>query len=79
MPGPSIPETHTLVCTTYGHFHKGELPYILSVRFKINDTDRMVKQYAGNNHPKIKNDTGAGETVFDPNDPDSVNRLLKRS
>ena len=27
----------------------------------------------------ITNDTGAGETVFDPNDPDSVNRLLKRS
>ena len=55
------------------------MPYILSVRFKISDTDRMVKQYAGNNPPKIKNDTGAGETVFDPNEPDSVNRLLKRS
>ena len=78
-PAAELLPDHTLVCTTYGHFDKGELPYILSVRFKISDTDKMVKQYAGNNHPKIKNDTGAGETVFDPNDPDSVNRLLKRS
>mgnify|MGYP003196356194 FL=1 len=77
-PAAELLPDHTLVCTTYGHFDKGELPYILSVRFKISDTDKMVKQYAGNNHPKIKNDTGAGETVFDPNEPDSVNRLLKR-
>ena len=78
-PAAELLPDHTLVCTTYGHFDKGELPYILSVRFEISDTDSMVRQYAGNKHPKIKNDTGAGETVFDPNDPDSVNRLLKRS
>lgn len=53
-PAAELLPDHTLVCTTYGHFDKGELPYILSVRFKISDTDRMVKQYAGNNHPKIK-------------------------
>lgn len=69
----------TLVCTTYGHFDKGEAPYILSIRFNIKDTDDMAKAYAEGRRRPIRNDRGKGETIFDPNDPDAINRLLKRS
>ena len=29
----------TIVATTYGHWTKGEMPYIVSVRFKIEELD----------------------------------------
>jgi len=34
----------TIVATTYGHWAKGEAPYILSVRFKIEELDAMAKR-----------------------------------
>jgi len=32
----------TFVMTTYGHWDKGESPYILSVRFKLEETDQIA-------------------------------------
>jgi hypothetical protein len=31
----------TFVLTTYGHWTAGEQPYIMSVRFKLEDLDRI--------------------------------------
>jgi hypothetical protein len=33
----------TFVCTTYGHWEEGEQPYILSVRFKIGELDKIAR------------------------------------
>jgi hypothetical protein len=33
----------TFVVTTYGHWSKGEEPYILSVRFKLDELDALAK------------------------------------
>lgn len=33
----------TIVATTYGHWDEGEEPYILSVRFKMEEIDRMAE------------------------------------
>ena len=33
----------TIVATTYGHWEEGEMPYILSVRFKMEEIDQMAK------------------------------------
>ncbi len=42
-PGVEILPNGTFVSTTYGHWAKGEQPYILSVRFRIRDLDQMAK------------------------------------
>jgi hypothetical protein len=42
-PGLELLPDGTLVATTYGHWTKGESPYIVSVRFKLEETDAMVK------------------------------------
>lgn len=34
----------TIVATTYGHWEEGQSPYILSLRFKIEEIDAMVDQ-----------------------------------
>ena len=34
----------TIVTTTYGHWSKGESPYIVSVRLKLSELDAMVKK-----------------------------------
>ena len=34
----------TFVVTTYGHWSKGEAPYILSVRFKLDELDAMTRK-----------------------------------
>lgn len=34
----------TIVTTTYGHWTQGELPYIVSVRFKLEELDAKVKK-----------------------------------
>ena len=38
-PGVEILPDDTLVCTTYGHWDKGQPPYILSIRFKLEDIE----------------------------------------
>lgn len=34
----------TIIATTYGHWAEGESPYVLSVRFKVEELDQMIKK-----------------------------------
>jgi len=43
-PGVEVLPDGTFVTTTYGHWAQGEEPYILSVRFKLNELDALAKQ-----------------------------------
>jgi hypothetical protein len=42
-PGVEVLPDGTVVTTTYGHWTQGEPPYIVSVRLKLDDLDRMAK------------------------------------
>jgi len=44
-PGVERLPDNTLIVTTYGHWDAGESPYIRSVRFRLQDTDRLVPPY----------------------------------
>lgn len=41
-PGVEVLPDGTFVITTYGHWTQGEEPYILSVRFKLDELDQMM-------------------------------------
>ena len=43
-PGVELIPDGTIVTTTYGHWTKGESPYIVSVRLKLAELDAMVKK-----------------------------------
>jgi hypothetical protein len=43
-PGVEVLPDGTFVTTTYGHWDKGEMPYILSVRVKLEELDKMAAQ-----------------------------------
>lgn len=43
-PGVEILPDGTFVTTTYGHWDQGQAPYILSVRFKLEELDALAKQ-----------------------------------
>jgi hypothetical protein len=43
-PGVELLPGGTIVTTTYGHWTKGESPYIVSVRLKLAELDAMVKK-----------------------------------
>ena len=52
-PAPELLPDGTIVVTTYGHWDAGKKPYILSVRFKIEEIDKLAKaQAAGLKRPK---------------------------
>ncbi len=42
-PGVEVLPDDTFVVTTYGHWDKGEEPYILSARFKLSDLDKLAE------------------------------------
>ncbi len=42
-PAVELAPDGTFITTTYGHWDKGEMPYILSVRFKLFELDSMAK------------------------------------
>ena len=42
-PGVVIQPDGTIVTTTYGHWTRGEAPYIMTVRFKLGDLDARMK------------------------------------
>lgn len=69
----------TIVCTTYGHFDRGEAAYVLCTRFRIQDTDKMAETVMKGPRPVIHNDLGKGDVVFDPNNPDEINAKLKNA
>jgi hypothetical protein len=41
-PGVEVLPDDTIVTTTYGHWTPGEMPYIVSVRLKLEELDRMA-------------------------------------
>lgn len=41
-PGLELLPDGTFVTTTYGHWTEGELPYIVSIRFKLQELDAMI-------------------------------------
>jgi hypothetical protein len=43
-PGVEVLPDGTFVTTTYGHWDQGQPPYILSVRFKLDELDALAKQ-----------------------------------
>ena len=43
-PGVELLPDGTFVTTTYGHWEEGEEPYILSVRFTLDEIDRLAKK-----------------------------------
>jgi hypothetical protein len=43
-PGVEVLPDGTIVTTTYGHWTQGEPPYVVSVRFKLDELDRMAKE-----------------------------------
>ena len=43
-PGVVVLPDDTIVATTYGHWEEGKLPYIMTVRFKLADLDRLAKK-----------------------------------
>ena len=45
-PAPELLGDGTIVVTTYGHWVKGKKPYMLSVRFKIEEIDKLAKARA---------------------------------
>lgn len=42
-PGVEVLPDDTFVVTTYGHWDAGEAPYIMSVRFKMNELDELAR------------------------------------
>ncbi|TKG96422.1 exo-alpha-sialidase [Puteibacter caeruleilacunae] len=62
----------TIVCTTYGHWDRGEAPYILSVRFKMEDLDTRVKKIKKQGQSIIKNDTGSEIRIWNPENPQII-------
>jgi hypothetical protein len=42
-PGVEVLPDGTFVATTYGHWTKGQAPYIMSVRFKLDELDAIAK------------------------------------
>ncbi|MGD9855236.1 MAG: sialidase family protein [Planctomycetaceae bacterium] len=42
-PGVEVLPDGTFVTTTYGHWNQGESPYVLSVRFTLEELDRLAK------------------------------------
>lgn len=43
-PGVEVLPDGTIVTTTYGHWTRGESPYVVSVRLKLDELDRMAKE-----------------------------------
>jgi len=52
-PGVEVLPDGTFVVTTYGHWQKGEAPYILSVRLKLEELDALAGQQAARERPKV--------------------------
>lgn len=77
-PAAEILPDGTVVCTTYGHFNRNESPYILCERFKMDELDRLADA-AREEQPKIINDMGGKEVrVFDPMNPDAINKAIEK-
>jgi BNR repeat-like domain len=45
-PAVELAPDGTFITTTYGHWEKGEMPYILSIRFRLEELDARIKGQA---------------------------------
>jgi hypothetical protein len=45
-PGVEVLPDGTFITTTYGHWTPGEAPYIVSVRFTLDELDTLAKKAA---------------------------------
>jgi len=64
----------TLVCTTYGHWDKGEKPWILSMSFTIDKLDTLAKEIKESGQTPVHNDMGKSTKVYDPDNPRLINQ-----
>lgn len=72
-------EDGTIMCTTYGHFTPGKTAYVMGTRFKIEDLDARYKVIKKEGQKSIKNNMGGErEFLFDPNDPESINKQINK-
>ena len=46
-PGMELLSDGTFVATTYGHWVEGEMPFIMSVRFTLSETDALARRFTG--------------------------------
>ena len=67
----------TLVCTTYGHWDKNEKPYIMCLRFKIDQLDKMAMDIVKGNQPEITNDMGKDVYLYNPDNPELIHKSVR--
>lgn len=66
-PGVEVLPDQTIVTTTYGHWDKGEAPYIMCVRLKLSELDQM-KPGVKTGNEKVKSGEGDNPT------PEKINK-----
>ena len=64
----------SLVCTTYGHWEKGESPYILSFKFHIKTLDEKAKKIKKFGQTTIHNEMGKNMFIFDPDNSKMIQK-----
>jgi hypothetical protein len=42
-PGVEVLPDGTILCTTYGHWERGEEPFVVAVRLKLDELDAMAR------------------------------------
>ena len=67
----------SLVCTTYGHWKKGESPYILSFKFHIKTLDEKAKKIKKFGQTTIHNEMGENIFIFDPDNPKMIQKKIE--
>ncbi|MFM7243818.1 MAG: cytochrome c peroxidase [Planctomycetaceae bacterium] len=63
-PGVEVLPDGTILTTTYGHWVKGEPPFIVSIRLTLEELDRLAEQQPGDGEPRAP-----------PEDPVTFRRL----
>ena len=67
----------SLVCTTYGHWEKGESPYILSFKFHIKTLDEKAKKIKKFGQTTIHNEMGKNMFIFDPDNSKMIQKKIE--
>ena len=79
-PGMELLPDGTFVATTYGHWVQGEKPFVMSVRFKLNEIDELAKKAAVHGADPVLTGT-MPLTIQEPLDEvmvDGINRFCLR-
>ncbi|MDC1377868.1 glycoside hydrolase [Flavobacteriaceae bacterium] len=67
----------SLVCTTYGHWEKGESPYILSFKFHIKTLDEKAKKIKKFGQTTIHNEMGKNMFIFNPDNSKMIQKKIE--